>query len=150
MEMQGPRPVPVWAYLASFVVLGSSLSFAGPALSHLRDRVGTDDGGISLIFVGSSIGYMFGSFMGGRWLDRGRGHRMWAVCLVVSVVGIVVISQIRELVPLVAVFVVLGLAAALATSRATPWWCGAVRSRPGPRSTPCTCSLHSARCRRHC
>ena len=109
MELQGHRPVPVWVYLVSFVVLGSSLSFAGPALSHLRDRVGTDDGGISLIFVGSSSGYMLGSFLGGRWLDRGRGHRMWAVCMVASVAGIVVVSQIRELVPLVGVFVVLGV-----------------------------------------
>ena len=74
MELQGPRLVPVWAYLVSFVVLGSSLSFAGPALSHLRDRVGTDDGGISLIFVGSSTGYMVGSFLGGRWLDGYRGR----------------------------------------------------------------------------
>ena len=109
MELQGHRPAPVWVYLVSFVVLGSSLSFAGPALSHLRDRVGTDDGGISLIFVGSSSGYMLGSFLGGRWLDRGRGHRMWAVCMVASVAGIVVVSQIRELVPLVGVFVVLGV-----------------------------------------
>ena len=44
------------------MVLGSALSIAGPALSHLRDRVGTDDGGISLVFVGSSSGYMLGSY----------------------------------------------------------------------------------------
>ena len=67
MESQGPRHVPVWIYLVGFVVLGSALSLAGPALSHLRDRVGTDDGGISLVFVGSSSGYMFGSFIGGRF-----------------------------------------------------------------------------------
>ena len=52
MESEGPRHVPVGIYLVSFVVLGSALSMAGPALSHLRDRVGTDDGGISLVFVG--------------------------------------------------------------------------------------------------
>jgi FHS family glucose/mannose:H+ symporter-like MFS transporter len=109
MEVQGHRAVPVWVYLVGFVVLGSSLSFAGPALSHLRDRVGTDDGGISLIFVGSSTGYMFGSFLGGRWLDRGRGHQMWTMCMGITIAAIVVISQIRELAPLVAAFVVLGV-----------------------------------------
>jgi fucose permease len=109
MESQGHRPVPVWVYLAGFVVLGSSLSLAGPALSHLRERVGTDDGGISLVFVGSSIGYMIGSFLGGRGLDRGRGHQMWAGCMAVAVVAIGVISQIRDLAPLVGVFAVLGL-----------------------------------------
>jgi fucose permease len=109
MDSQGPRHVPVWVYLVSFVVLGSALSVAGPALSHLRDRVGTDDGGISLVFVGSSSGYMFGSFLGGRFLDRGRGHQVWAGCMLASVVLIVVISQMRELAPLVGTFVVLGL-----------------------------------------
>lgn len=110
MESQGARHVPVWVYLISFIVLGCALSVAGPALSHLRDRVGTDDGGISLVFVGSSIGYMIGSFLGGRWLDRGRGHQMWALCMMVSVAVIAVISQIRDLVPLVVAFVVLGVA----------------------------------------
>jgi FHS family glucose/mannose:H+ symporter-like MFS transporter len=109
MESQGHRHVSVWVYLVSFVVLGCALSVAGPALSHLRDRVGTDDGGISLVFVGSSSGYMFGSFLGGRGLDRGRGHQMWAGCMIASVAAIVVISQIRDLAPLVAAFVVLGV-----------------------------------------
>lgn len=109
MDSQGPRHVPVWVYLISFVVLGCALSVAGPALSHLRDRVGTDDGGISLVFVGSSAGYMVGSFLGGRGLDRGRGHQTWAACMMLSVATIVVISQIRDLVPLVAAFVVLGV-----------------------------------------
>ena len=109
MESQGPRHVPVWVYLVSFVVLGCALSVAGPSLSHLRDRVGTDDGGISLVFVGSSSGYMIGSFLGGRGLDRGRGHQLWAGCMIVSIAMIVVISQIRDLAPLVAVFVLLGI-----------------------------------------
>ena len=109
MESAGPRRVPVGIYLVSFIVLGSALSIAGPALSHLRDRVGTDDGGISLVFVGSSSGYMLGSYLGGRWLDRGRGHQMWAICMGVTIVSIVVVSQIRDLVPLVVAFVLLGV-----------------------------------------
>lgn len=109
MESQGRRPVPVWVYLLGFVVLGSSLSFSGAALSHLRDRVGTDDGGISLIFVGSSSGYMLGSFLGGRGLDRGRGHQIWAACMILAVAFIGAISQIRDLAPLVATFVLLGI-----------------------------------------
>jgi len=100
--------------MVGFVVLGAALSFAGPALSHLRDRVGTDNGGIGLVFVGSSSGYMFGSYLGGRWLDRGRGHRMWAACMAVSICAIVVISQIRSLAPLVATFVVLGVSCGVA------------------------------------
>ncbi len=99
----------MWIYLVSFVVLGSALSIAGPALSHLRDSVGTDDGGISLVFVGSSLGYMLGSFLGGRFLDRGHGHQVWSGCMIISVVMIVVISQLQALTPLVAAFVLLGV-----------------------------------------
>ena len=109
MESQGFRYVPVWVYMVSFVVLGSALSMAGPALSHLRDSVGTDDGGISLVFVGSSCGYMLGSFLGGRFLDSGRGHQTWSACMITSVIMIVVISQLNDLGPLVAAFVVLGV-----------------------------------------
>jgi len=114
MESQGHRLVPVWVYLAGFVVLGSSLSFSGAALSHLRDRVGTDDGGISLIFVGSSTGYMFGSFLGGRALDRGRGHRTWATCMIIAIAMITLVSQIRDLTALVGAFVILGTVSGVA------------------------------------
>jgi len=108
MEAQGDQQVAVWIYLVGFVVLGCALAMSGPALSHLRDRVGTDDGGISLVFVGSSTGYMIGSFLGGRLLDRGHGHQMWAACMTTSVVMIVVISQLQQLGTMVIAFVVLG------------------------------------------
>ncbi|HEY4611052.1 MAG TPA: MFS transporter [Ilumatobacteraceae bacterium] len=108
MEAEGDQQVPVWIYLIGFVVLGCALSMSGPALSHLRDRVGTDDGGISVVFVGSSSGYMIGSFLGGRLLDRGHGHRTWAGCMATSVVMIVVISQLQHLGTMFIAFVVLG------------------------------------------
>ncbi len=108
MESQGHRVVPVWFYMAGFLSLGAALTFAGTALSHLRDRVGTDNGGIALIFVGQSIGYMLGSFLGGRGLDRGHGHRTWAACMLSSLVAIAMISQIRDLAAMVGVFSLLG------------------------------------------
>jgi fucose permease len=109
MHIEEDQQSPVWIYLVGFVVLGCALSMSGPALSHLRDRVGTDDGGISLVFVGSSTGYMIGSFLGGRLLDRGHGHQMWAGCMTTSVVMIVVISQLDRLGTMVVAFIVLGI-----------------------------------------
>ena len=106
MHVEEDQQSPVWIYLVGFVVLGCALSMSGPALSHLRDRVGTDDGGISLVFVGSSTGYMIGSFLGGRLLDHGHGHRMWAGCMTMSVVMIVVISQLDRLGTMVIAFIV--------------------------------------------
>ena len=66
------------AYLAGFIFLGLASTFTGPALSYLRDRAGTDDAGIGLVFVGSSIGYVIGSLLSGRIVDRGGGHRWWS------------------------------------------------------------------------
>ncbi|MEN9643538.1 MAG: hypothetical protein RL238_207 [Actinomycetota bacterium] len=100
----------VRAYLTGFVLIGVVLSTAGPALSHLRDRMGTDDGGIAWIFVGSSLGYIVGSSLAGRLLDRGHGHEWWAAAMAVNTLGIVAISAAPNLWLLVVAFVVLGLA----------------------------------------
>ena len=51
---------------------------------------------------------MVGSFLGGRFLDRGHGHQMWAGCMATSVVMIVVISQLQHLGVMFIAFVLLG------------------------------------------
>ena len=81
------RSAPAAAYLAAFVFLGLASTFVGPALSFLRDRAGTDDAGIGLVFVGSSIGYVIGSLTAGRIVDRGAGHRWWSLAIVVSLLA---------------------------------------------------------------
>ena len=148
MESQGHRAVPVWVYHGRFRGAGQlRLTFAGPALSHLRDRVGTDDGGIAWSSSGSSIGYMFGSFLGGRVpRPRPRAPDVGGLHGIAVAGRHRLISQIRELAPLVAAFVAArsGLRRRRRGS-ATPWWCGAGRSHPAQPSTPCTCSSPSAR-----
>ena len=61
--------MPVAGYLLSFFVVGMSLSVLGPALSELRDRAGTDLGGIGVLFVGQACGYIVGSLLAGRMFD---------------------------------------------------------------------------------
>ena len=69
----GSRETPVPAYLAGFLLIGLGLSVAGPALSHLRDRVHTTDGGIAWLFVGQSV-------MGSTAVAvTGGGSRPWSV-----------------------------------------------------------------------
>jgi MFS transporter, FHS family, Na+ dependent glucose transporter 1 len=138
MTSPDEHDAPVWVYLGAFVVLGSTLSVLGPALSHLRDRVGTTDAGIGGLFVGQSIGYIAGSMLGGRLLDRGHGHRTWAVCLLVSVGSIVVISQTRQLPALIAWFAVMGLACGVSDVSGNTL---VVWSRPG-RTGPALNGLH--------
>lgn len=101
------------AYLVGFVLIGLGLSVAGPALSHLRDRVGTTDGGIAWVFVGQSAGYILGSVAAGRGLDSGRGHRRWVAAMGVASVSLVLIAIAPNLLLLVAAFAVLGAACGL-------------------------------------
>ncbi len=98
------------AYLMGFVLIGIVLSISGPALSHLRDRMGTDDGGIAWMFVGGSIGYIAGSSFAGRLLDHGSGHRWWAGSMAAGVIGILLVAWAPNLLLLVLAFGVLGAA----------------------------------------
>ena len=113
----GSRPVrprdAVPAYLMGFVLIGVVLSISGPALSHLRDRMGTDDGGIAWMFVGGSVGYIGGSMFAGRLLDHGRGHRWWAGSMAVSVLGLLCVAWAPTLILLVLAFAVLGIASGI-------------------------------------
>lgn len=98
------------AYLAGFVLIGMALTISGPALSHLRDRMHTDDGGIAWIFVGGSLGYIAGSALAGRGLDHGHGHRRWSLAMGVSTVGVVLVALAPTLPLLVLAFAVVGVA----------------------------------------
>ena len=102
---------PVAAYLLSFFVVGLSLSVLGPALSELRDRAGTDLGGIGVLFVGQACGYIVGSLLAGRLFDRFDGHRVYAASLVSLAVGMVLIPSLDTLPTLFATFVLIGAGA---------------------------------------
>lgn len=104
------RGVPTRAYLLAFVVLGVSGGIAGFALTHLRDRVGTDNAGISLVFVVTAIGYVLGSFGAGRGLDAGHGHRRWVVSMAVLVASWAVVAATTSLLVMLAAIFVMGLA----------------------------------------
>ncbi len=102
------------AYLGGFVVLGLSSSIAGPALSHLRDRVGTTDGGIASVFAVNAFGYIVGSLGGGRLVDRGNAHRWWAIALAVVIASMLVIAEAPNLFVLLVAFAVMGATGGLA------------------------------------
>ncbi|HEY5662695.1 MAG TPA: MFS transporter [Ilumatobacter sp.] len=104
--------LPVAGYLLSFLVVGLSLSILGPALSELRERSGTDLGGIGVLFVGQSCGYVLGSFLSGSLYDRFDGHRVYGLALVAMAGGLVVLPSLATLPALFAIFVVIGLGAA--------------------------------------
>lgn len=98
------------AYLLGFVLIGLGFGLGGPALSHLRDRAGVDDGAIAIVFATQSIGYILGSLVAGRGLDAGRGHRRLSLALVATTGAVALIGMADALVVMGIGFALLGLA----------------------------------------
>jgi MFS transporter, FHS family, Na+ dependent glucose transporter 1 len=101
-------PSPVRLYLASFLVVGGSLSVLGPALTELRERSGSGIGAIGVLFMGQSIGYIVGSVLAGRLYDRHDGHRVFALALLVLAAGLVIVPVFDSRMGLFLSFVVIG------------------------------------------
>lgn len=104
------RPVPL--YWTTFLVVGLSLTVLGPALTELRDRSGTDIGGIGVLFVGQSAGYVIGSFAGGRLYDRFGGHHVFGGSLLLMAAGLFAVPSLSGLVGWFAAFLLVGVGAA--------------------------------------
>ena len=113
MTPAGRWPSSVRLYLASFLVVGMSLSVLGPALTELRDKSGAGIGGIGVLFMGQSLGYVCGSILGGRLYDRFDGHRVFATALLLLAAGLFIIPSFDTRAGLFAAFVLTGLGGAV-------------------------------------
>ncbi|GAB4580107.1 MAG: MFS transporter [Anaerolineales bacterium] len=70
------------AYFMAFIVLGIVTASLGPTLPGLAAQTGTQLSQISILFTTRSLGYLMGSFLGGRVYDRARGHPIMGAALV--------------------------------------------------------------------
>ena len=93
-------------YFATFVVLGMTTASLGPTLPGLAQQTAAQLGAISYLFTGHSLGYMGGSFFGGRLYDRVPGHLVLAVMLALM-------AATLALVPLIPVLWLLAVASML-------------------------------------
>lgn len=66
----------------AFIVLGIVTASLGPTLPGLAAQTGTQLSQISILFTTRSLGYLMGSFLGGRVYDRARGHPIMGAALV--------------------------------------------------------------------
>lgn len=82
----------------------------GPTLPGLAAHTRTTLSAISLVFTGRSLGYLLGSFEGGRLYDRIPGHPLMAVALILMAVMLAFVPLLPTLWILVVVLLVLGLA----------------------------------------
>lgn len=70
------------AYYLSFIILGATTAASGPSLPALAEHTSSGLDRISLIFVFGPLGYLIGSYFGGRAYDRIPGHKVMSVVLI--------------------------------------------------------------------
>jgi len=98
------------AYSAAFIALGMVTASLGPTISGLAANTGTTLSGISVLFTARSLGYLLGSFFGGRLYDQVTGHPVMVAVLLVMAVTMVLSPIFSVLWLLVAIFLITGLA----------------------------------------
>jgi FHS family Na+ dependent glucose MFS transporter 1 len=111
-----PSPLPyiaTTAYYLSFIVLGLTTAASGPSLLKLAEHTSSALDRISLIFIFSSLGYLVGSFLGGRAYDRFSSHRLMSFTLVVMGATCLLIPVARSLEVLLFAMLLNGLAAGI-------------------------------------
>ncbi len=97
-------------YFTAFMTVGLVAAALGPTLPGLAEHTQTQLSQISFLFMAHSLGYLIGSFLGGRLYDRVPGHRVMASVLVTMALMMALAPLISSLWALAAVWLVLGAA----------------------------------------
>ena len=63
-----------FGYYSLFICLGLDTAILGPTLPALANQTNSRLGQMGLLFLAGSIGYTLGTMIGGRVIDRVRGH----------------------------------------------------------------------------
>ena len=105
----GPMAKTIGYYVA-FVALGLVMASLGPTLTGLAEHTRTHLSEISVLFTARALGYLIGSFQGGRLYDRVPGQPVMAAGLLVMAATMALAPAISWLWLLGAVLLVLGAA----------------------------------------
>lgn len=95
-------------YYGAFIALGLTVASLGPTLLGLAAQTGSALSDISFLFLARALGYLFGSFTGGRLYDRLPGHRTMAVALGIMALALASVPTIPLLWLLTAVLLSVG------------------------------------------
>ena len=98
------------AYYLAFILLGLTIAAEGPTLLKLAEHTSSALDQISSIFLFGSLGYLLGSYMGGRIYDRVPGHRFMAGVLLFLGVMVALVPLAGARWALFGIVLVLGLA----------------------------------------
>jgi MFS transporter, FHS family, Na+ dependent glucose transporter 1 len=98
------------AYYLAFILLGLTVAVDGPALLKLAEHTSSTLDQISLIFIFGSLGYLVGSYIGGRVYDRVPGHRFMSGVLIFLGIIIALVPVVSSRWALFGIVLILGLA----------------------------------------
>jgi FHS family Na+ dependent glucose MFS transporter 1 len=107
----GKIPQTIGYYLA-FIALGLSTASMGPTLPGLAEHTQTHLSQISFLFTARSLGYLFGSILGGRLYDRVAGHPVMAATLILMAGMLILVPLMPLLGLLTLILLILGMAEA--------------------------------------
>lgn len=96
-------------YYAAFIALGLASASLGPTLGGLAQHTHTRLSEISFVFSARALGYLIGSFVGGRVYDRWPGHVVIVGVLVVMAAMLALTPMMPLLWLLTAILLVLGM-----------------------------------------
>ena len=99
------------AYYLSFIILGLTTAANGPSLLKLAEHTSSGLERISLIFVFGSLGYLIGSFFGGRAYDHISSHKLMSMTLIIIAIACTLIPIARSMSVLLFAMFLSGLAA---------------------------------------
>ena len=98
------------AYYLAFILLGLTIAAEGPTLLQLAENTSSALDRISSIFIFGSLGYLSGSYIGGRMYDRISGHQFMATVLILLGIVIAFVPVVTSLGSLLLIVLILGLA----------------------------------------
>jgi len=99
-----------YGYFAAIMALGLVSASLGPTLPGLAEQTSSTYKQISYLFLARSTGYMLGSLLGGKILDRLPGHSVLAAAMVLIAVTLFAVPTLPILWLLAAVLMVTGMA----------------------------------------
>jgi FHS family Na+ dependent glucose MFS transporter 1 len=119
-------------YYAAFIALGLAGASLGPTLPYLAERTGAHLGQISFLFMARSLGFLCGSFLGGRLYDRSPGHPVMAVALGAIMLLLMLIPLIPLLWVLIAILLMMGIGQGIVDVGGNTLLMWVYRSKVGP------------------
>lgn len=97
------------AYYLAFILLGLTVAAEGPTLLRLAEHTSSALDQINSLFLFSSLGYLLGSYIGGRIYDRVPGHRFMSGVLVFLGIMVALVPLATSRAALFSIVLILGV-----------------------------------------